>query len=161
MEKKPKKSGDKDKDVRFALKSPCNNCPYRMDAPLQLWDKIEFKKLLEYERVPSEQFEKQTAYGCHKKNGNYCAGWVMQQIQRGMPSIPLRLALLKAPKNYVEELHCESEMFDNVEEMCYANYPELEWEVPMPQDTEEELRKKYWEKYLKGELDIPPPPKED
>jgi len=57
----------------FHCKQPCSNCPYRKDAPLRLWDKYEFKKLLQYE---SDMIG--TVYKCHKQNGSICVGWLMK-----------------------------------------------------------------------------------
>ncbi len=106
--------------MKFTKKSPCNNCPYRKDSPIALWSVEEFKKLVETE---NDYFG--SVYGCHKKDGNVCVGWLINQDNRNLPSIALRIALStnKVTREYLDSLHCPSEMFDTVEEMCLANFP--------------------------------------
>ena len=106
----------------FCKISPCNNCPYRKDAPLQHWSKEEFINLLNTEK---DFFG--AVFGCHKKDGSVCVGWLMNQDKRGFPSLALRVSLTKnnVTKEYLENLKCKSPMYDSVEEMCYANFPEL------------------------------------
>lgn len=106
----------------YFKKSPCNNCPYRKDAPLQLWAKEEFEDLLNSEK---EQFGK--IYGCHKKDGHVCVGWLMDQDKRNLPSIMLRMSLSKnnVTRKYLDSLHCKSELFESIEEMAKENYPNI------------------------------------
>lgn len=104
----------------FCKISPCNNCPYRKDAPLQLWHREEFKKLKEQE---GEQFG--AIYGCHKKDGHVCVGWLMNQDKDRFPNINLRLLLsrLNITREYLDQLHCKAPMYESVQEMIDANYP--------------------------------------
>lgn len=106
----------------YSCKTPCKNCPYRKDAPLQLWHKEEFKKLLE-----SDNDTMGTFYGCHKNNGSVCVGWLMMQDKNRIPSIVLRISLSKhnITRKYMDALHCKTEMFETTEEMVMANFPEL------------------------------------
>lgn len=108
--------------MRFEKKQPCNNCPYRKDAPLRYWSILEFAQLLKSER---EQLG--TVYGCHKKDDHVCVGWLMNQDERGFPSIALRVALMKhkVSREYLDSLSCPSEMFRTVGAMCKANYSSL------------------------------------
>lgn len=104
----------------FSGTQPCKSCPYRKDAPLQLWDKYEFDKLLKQDK---EMFGGN--YKCHKNNGSCCKGWLINQDKRGLPNINLRLQLLKQgiTREYLESLKCKAEMFATIEEMAEANYP--------------------------------------
>lgn len=102
--------------------SPCNNCPYRKDAPLQHWSILEFLDLI---KADSDYMGK--AYGCHKNDGSLCTGFVMNQDKRGMQSIALRISLSKnqITVDDLDKLTCKSEMFDTIEEMAIANYPAI------------------------------------
>src|SRR3954470_15164213 len=108
--------------MNFKCKSPCKNCPYRKDAPLQHWSVDEFIDLLKNE---SDYYG--NIYGCHKKNGNICTGWLMHQDDNHFPSISLRLLLLKTKidRIFLDSLICNAKRYASVEEMCIANYPEL------------------------------------
>jgi hypothetical protein len=108
--------------MKYYKKSPCNNCPYRLDAPLQLWDKVEFEKLL-----ASEKLQLGSVYGCHKDDGHVCVGWLMKQDENRFPSIMLRMSLSnnKVTREYLDTLHCKTGLYNSVEEMIEANYPEL------------------------------------
>lgn len=115
-------SGATEKKQLFECTSPCKSCPYRKDAKLAFWSIEEFEHLLEAEADPLG-----AVYMCHQKNGSACIGWLMNQDERDLPSIALRLALLKhnVIGEYLDSLYCESEMFESVREMCVANFPEL------------------------------------
>jgi hypothetical protein len=106
----------------FTIKTPCNNCPYRKDAPLRHWDAQEFIDLLAKEKEYLG-----VVYACHKKNGHTCVGWLMNQDERNFPSIALRLSLSKngVTRKYLDNLACKSQRFKTVQEMCRANYPEI------------------------------------
>lgn len=106
----------------YCKKSPCNDCPYRKDAPLQLWAKEEFEDLLR-----SEQDQLGKVYRCHKKDGHVCVGWLMDQDKRHFPSIMLRISLSKnnVTREYLDSLNCKSDLFDSIEEMSKENYPNI------------------------------------
>ncbi len=101
---------------------PCATCPYQKSAKLQLWNKSEFVRLLEMEKDFMG-----TIYGCHKKDGSVCRGWLIDQDKRNFPSLSLRISLSKNNVNrkYLDSLQSEEPLFDTVEEMCLTNYPEL------------------------------------
>lgn len=105
--------------MEFKSDTPCNNCPYRVDATRQLWHREEFKKLLAND-------DKQWApvYACHKNNGCICVGWLMDQDRRNHPNLNLRMMLSKKSitREYLDSLHCPSEMYKSIEEMVKANY---------------------------------------
>lgn len=108
--------------MNYCRKTPCNNCPYRIDAPLRHWSIQEFKDLLKNEATYFG-----TVYACHKKDGHVCVGWLMMQEKNNFPSIALRISLLhnKVDRKYLDSLKCKSELFETTREMCEENYPEL------------------------------------
>lgn len=118
----------------FGCKRPCGNCPYRTDSPLQHWDKYEFERLLE----KSKDWMGAT-YMCHKKNGSICVGWLMKQDEDNHPSIALRIELLKhkITREYLDSLNSPAPLYNSIEEMIEANYPEL-----LKKDTHGKERKK-------------------
>lgn len=106
----------------FACTQPCNNCPYRKDAPLKLWDRSEYIKLLGEE---NKQFG--GVYNCHKNNGSICIGWLMKQLENGCPNLTLRIIIIskKVGKEYFDSLNSPSPLYRNVRAMINANYPKL------------------------------------
>ncbi len=110
------------KSLTLKCTTPCKSCPYRKDAPLQLWNKKEFLDVL-----INEKSELGVIYACHKKNGSTCIGWLMMQDKNRFPSIMLRLKLSRenVTREYLDKLHCSSEMFDTTEEMVKANFPHI------------------------------------
>lgn len=108
--------------MKYCKTKPCNNCPYRKDAPLRHWDVKEFTNLLE-----KDSDIMGALFGCHKKDGNVCVGWLMNQDKRNLPSIALRISLSKnnITVEYLDSLKSDSEMYGSVKEMILANYPEL------------------------------------
>lgn len=115
-------TGNNSNKMRFERKQPCNNCPYRKDAPKAHWSIEEFKDLL---RNDADHFG--TTYGCHKKDDHVCVGWLMDQVKRNIPSIALRIALMKnkVSREYLNALRSPSKMFSSVREMCIANFKKL------------------------------------
>lgn len=104
---------------------PCENCPYRMDAPRRLWHRSEFVKLLE-----SDENLLGSTYACHKQGEmpasarGLCAGWLLDQKRRHVPSIALRMLLMtnEAARAAFEAVSAEGlEMFRTVKAMCRAN----------------------------------------
>lgn len=109
-------------ELKFKSNTPCKNCPYRKDAPLRLWHNHHYLDLLKYEK---EYFG--VVYACHKKNGCVCIGWLMMQDKNRLPSISLRMKLMKENigESYLDSLHSKSEMYETTADMVLANYPEL------------------------------------
>jgi len=109
--------------VKYDTKEPCKSCPYRMDAPLGLWHPSEFQNLARTER---DQFG--AVFGCHatrhRRTPSVCAGWLIQQRDAGVPSIALRLEILRAP-DAAEALRTVRDgghaLYDSVEAMIEAN----------------------------------------
>lgn len=111
--------------MEFKKKQPCKNCPYRKDAPLKLWHKAEFENLLKEERTENVMGSK--IFACHKKDESVCVGWLINQRDRNFPSINLRLVLIKKRINYsyTEGLKSPVQLYQTIEEMILANYPEI------------------------------------
>lgn len=106
--------------------SPCASCPYRKDAPLKLWHKSEFENLLRQDADPINGH----LFGCHEFNRRDrsvhrpCAGWLLDQKRRGMPSIQLRLALMTKPdadKCFESANDGGVKTFRTLAAMCRAN----------------------------------------
>lgn len=108
--------------MNFTRYQPCNDCPYRKDAPLQKWSVEEFKRLVE---MDGDQFG--STYGCHKKDDHVCVGWLIDQDRRFFPSISLRFHLAKnnITREYLDRLKSPSELYTSIKEMCIANYPKF------------------------------------
>lgn len=106
-------------------RSPCSDCPYRKDSELKKWHPSEFEGVLRSEEMPLG-----SVFACHKhaalpeQERGMCAGWLLDQKKRGLPSIALRLMLMNQPEA-VEALKKVKrkglELFESVEEMCEAN----------------------------------------
>ncbi len=99
---------------------PCDSCPYLKATSLGYWDRAEFKGLLSEDK---SQFGK--IYGCHKKDDTICRGWLINQENRGLPNINLRLSLLRQniSRDYLDTLIFDSTIYSTVEEMSEANFP--------------------------------------
>jgi hypothetical protein len=104
----------------FSRKSPCKDCPYLKDAPLAKWDLGHFKDVLARDTELLGAI-----WECHNNDGCVCVGWLMDQDNRRLPSISLRIELNRhhITREYMDALHCKSEMFESVEAMCCANFP--------------------------------------
>lgn len=108
--------------------SPCATCPYRRSTKLSLWSEEEFTDLRRRDAVPLDS----SVYACHSSavrpepERRPCVGWLLDQKRRDLPSIPLRLVLIR--KSEARELLDQvndggSELYDSLQEMHEANYP--------------------------------------
>ena len=114
--------------MKWNIKAPCESCPYRKDSKLAFWDKAEFAGLLEQDanHITGHVF------GCHQTRKHpeptICAGWLLNQKNRGLPSIQLRMRLIKSEEArtcLVELTDGGNEQYGSIEEMVEANFPEL------------------------------------
>jgi hypothetical protein len=114
-------------DTRAHMTRPCENCPYRKDAPLKLWHPNEFLRVLLNENPRNGVG---TVFACHKQaelppaKRGFCAGWALDQKKRDFPSIAMRLALnrLPNPQAYIDSLNAKGlKLFRTVYSMCRAN----------------------------------------
>lgn len=109
--------------LRFDKREPCASCPYRIDAPLELWSPVEFEGLL-----ASERSQLGKLYGCHEFNkrrdeAQICIGWLLNQRERNIPSIVLRMKLITSAeaRACTEEASSPVPLYESVEAMCEAN----------------------------------------
>lgn len=81
--------------MKWDTREPCGSCPYRRDARLGLWHPCEFENLVEQDRDPMNG----GVFGCHATakadQPSVCAGWLLDQKRRNVPSIQLRLMLMR------------------------------------------------------------------
>lgn len=107
-------------------RSPCAKCPYRKDAPLRLWHRDHFRKLLR----DDENEVGGPLYGCHndgkrpREEVRPCVGWLLDQRRRGTPSIQLRLALVGnkvAQDMYASISNAGLRLYTSIQAMCRAN----------------------------------------
>jgi Family of unknown function (DUF6283) len=112
--------------MRWEIESPCKSCPYRKDSPLALWDNYEFENLLRQDADPLHG----AMFGCHatrhRPQGEQtpCAGWLLDQKRRGVPSIQLRIALFKEDAlKCFESVHSGGhKLFRTIQSMSRANF---------------------------------------
>lgn len=106
--------------------TPCANCPYRQDAPTHHWDRAEFRGVLDGEHPASLG----KIYNCHqhgelpKEQQGLCAGWMLDQRARRVPSIRFRI-LLAGDAGARAALEAVNDgghpMYPSVQAMCRAN----------------------------------------
>ena len=110
--------------IGWETREPCGSCPYRKDAPLELWHRQEYESVYASEHA---ECIGGSVFGCHatlKKDPEVCAGWLLDQKRRGIPSIPLRLRLMRLPDARAaldEVTDGGHETYDSALEMCAAN----------------------------------------
>jgi hypothetical protein len=104
---------------------PCENCPYRMDAPRYHWHRDEFLSVL-----AAENSQMGSIFACHKQakmppaERGICAGWLLDQKKRGVPSIMLRIKLAQdavARAAYEAVSGDGLRLFRTIKAMCRAN----------------------------------------
>lgn len=109
--------------LKFDRREPCASCPYRTDAPLELWSAAEFEDLLDSDRT-----QMGTLYGCHefckrRDEAQVCVGWLIDQRERNVPSITLRMKLMtdRGAAACFNEATTPAPLYESIEEMCEAN----------------------------------------
>ncbi len=112
--------------MKWDLEKPCGSCPYRVDSPLGLWHRAEFEKVLAAERDLIGK-----VFLCHgdakkpREDARPCAGWLIDQRERRMPSLALRMAVSSGrekARDLVERLHDGGdELYLSVGVMCREN----------------------------------------
>lgn len=114
--------------MKYDNREPCKTCPYRRDVPVGTWHKSEFENLLAHDKdeVRGNQF------GCHQyrtqpeEERKPCVGWLLDQRNRGTPSIRLRITLCThqdARTQYEEMTDGGNELYESIEEMARVNIP--------------------------------------
>lgn len=103
----------------WAQTKPCEACPYRKDAPRGIWSAEEFRNLEAQDR---NQYGGST-FGCHLGAGKPaaerqpCAGWLIDQKRRGVPSIQLRMVIITNPD--------AAALFARIDENTVGLYPSI------------------------------------
>ncbi len=112
--------------MKYDNRQPCKTCPYRKDVAPGTWHPDEFLNLMRHDanEMSGAQF------GCHQyrtmppSEHRPCIGWMLDQQQRDVPSIQLRMTLMRNK----EALACFMEMTDggrplysSIQEMVRAN----------------------------------------
>lgn len=115
--------------MKFTRRAPCPNCPFRKDVKLAHWHPSMYLMLQHIEKTEGNPFETRT-FGCHKdrhepkEEHEYCVGWIINQREKGVPSIALRLVLSQyqdpAIEQY-EESEPDGELYETIEELVEAN----------------------------------------
>ncbi len=110
-------------EMAWDTREPCKTCPYRKDVPKGTWHKSEFENLLEQD---AQQFG--AAFGCHATRKlpvpQVCGGWLYDQMRRGVPSLALRLRIIRNPAavKAIEEISDGGhKMYSSIEAMCRSN----------------------------------------
>lgn len=104
------------------MRQPCNNCPWRKDAPREHWDPAHFKDI--YDNCQSDGVNVML---CHKASelpaaeraSLVCQGWVRVL---GRESVGVRIALMSGRAS-LEEVEDKSgpELFESFDLMMLAN----------------------------------------
>jgi hypothetical protein len=82
---------------KWTTKTPCPQCPYRLDAPRGVWSAETYQKLLTLGKGVDTRL-----FACHAtrdtpENTDMCAGWLLSQHEQGVPALGLRLAIVSNP----------------------------------------------------------------
>jgi hypothetical protein len=109
--------------VKWDTLSPCSSCPYRTDAQPAKWAREEFDNLQAQDADPLNG----GVFGCHATikhdPPSNCAGWLLDQQRRGLPSIQLRLALIRNPeaRDCLDKVSDGGhELYESIEDMVAA-----------------------------------------
>jgi len=126
--------------VEWDQKQPCKGCPFRRDTPIGIWDWGHYVELQEQDADELNG----SLFACHKyrllpqSERRPCAGWLLDQRRRRVPSIRLRLALIGKPEALAlfEELRDGGfPLYSSLDEMCAANIGQ-----PAPEAAERLVR---------------------
>jgi hypothetical protein len=111
--------------MKLDTKTPCASCPYRKDVPVKTWHRSEFENLLAQDQ---DQFGRM--FGCHKfrfrpsEEQHFCAGWLLDQKERGYPSLHLRMFLITngITVEQLDEITSGGlDLYPTIKAMCLAN----------------------------------------
>lgn len=114
--------------MKAERRKPCPNCPFRKDAKLAYWAPGEYLMIRDLD-AKQGNIESQTVFGCHKdrhgprEDQEVCIGWMLYQRANGIPSIALRLKLMREPecaKQY-NEAEADGEMYETIDELVETN----------------------------------------
>lgn len=97
----------------------CDTCPYRRSTPVGIWSAAEYENL----RL-NDGHGFGSLFNCHLKDGSLCRGWLADQKRRGVPSLSLRMRLMR------DDAQCDAfnalddadpALYESIEEMIEAN----------------------------------------
>ena len=109
------------------LSAPCASCPYRKSVRLAFWSIEEYEKLLQQDSEPFGAM-----FNCHGEakqrasKRRLCAGWLLDQRRRGVPSLMLRMKLARETplaKHFEALRDLSRQLYASIAEMFEANYP--------------------------------------
>lgn len=113
--------------MNHTAREPCKTCPYRKDVARGVWHKSEFVKLLESDANPFGG----ATFLCHqdirkeRADQGFCIGWLLDQRERNVPSIQLRIALARNTDACAQmsEAHPPEgvKLYTSIAQMCRAN----------------------------------------
>jgi hypothetical protein len=112
--------------MKWTTRKPCASCPYRKDVPIGTWHRSELENLLANDKDEMHG----NLFACHKfrhrpkEEHDACAGWVLDQKERGLPSIRFRLALMTnddAVRMLEEVTDGGHPLHESLRAMCEAN----------------------------------------
>lgn len=106
-------------------KKPCAQCPYRLDAERGAWHPEHYQSVLDADRDPLNG----AMFSCHEhgsmppRERGVCAGWLLDQRERGVPNIRLRLALRRDDGivHALNDVSSDVPMFKSASEMALVN----------------------------------------
>ena len=116
--------------MKYNLKRPCENCPFKREAPRGVWTADHYtmlQGLCEKHTSPSNM----GTFACHdtRPEGTHaCAGWVLWQQEHCFPSLGIRLAMSlgHCTARDIEALDHEVEIFTDVDELAEVNLAAIE-----------------------------------
>lgn len=113
--------------MNHTAREPCKTCPYQKDVARSVWHPDEFEKLLRADANPLGG----AVFLCHqdgrkpREEQGFCVGWLIDQRERNVPAIQLRIAFLRSRDavTQLEEAHAPEgvDLYDSIDEMCRAN----------------------------------------
>lgn len=109
--------------------APCSSCPFLRSAPLAYWHPDEYTKLFRMEMLEKEP-SSTAVFSCHKERSlpastrRLCAGWMIDQKRKNIPSLALRL-LVRRNAAVAEQLRTAAAesgaVYGSVGELVQAN----------------------------------------
>lgn len=110
----------------YKRRKPCGNCPFRKEAPLAYWHPTMYEMLERMERAEGDPAHS-SLFACHKDRGipkpELCVGWLLDQRRKHVPSLALRLNLIRSEEatDQFMEAEPDGEMHASVSELVLAN----------------------------------------
>lgn len=115
-------------DWKNTQKAPCKSCPFRKDAKRYVWHPEHFINLA---RHASQSPNMGPLMACHLDNKDVapektrpCTGWLLDQRSKDVPSLRMRMAIVKDEDAYEAMQSVDSdglELFEDVFDMAIAN----------------------------------------